>query len=374
MGAPEFLEKKPEPQEHDRHFGGRRLHVWFGYVRFDKVEGWVDNPRIDLQRKRMKEAVGNRTLAQDEVFEIMKNDSSVELKGLRDDILKNELKEPIILSKSRRLLDGNRRFFAVRYLLETMGKEDPNRADYEKLPCYVLSDSTTEEDEERVLVEENFSPSLKQEWPDYVKSNYIREEIGSGHTTAEISEKYNWSKRKIAETVKIIRLIDDFCAFAEGEQDPEDEYGGGLGLSETEAERIAADNYQYFNEAQKSFRNQLDSNIEFKVTFFRWISTGKFKSFPEVRIAYDSWSNPEARSVLESDDPGAAKEAKAIIDYGKRVIKGKTQAKERIEEFLTYLEGLGVAEVKGLPDSTVEKIRHALELVGNVAELANKEG
>ncbi len=372
MTLPKFLEKFPKPQEMDRHFGGRRLHVWYGHVHVDSVEGWVDNPRIDLERKRMKEIVGDRPLTQDEVFELMKNDRSMKLRVLRDDILKNELKEPIVLSKSGRLLDGNRRYFAVRFLLDTMDTTDPNRRDYELLPCYVLSNSTTPEDEAMVLVEENFNPSLKQEWPDYVKSLFIRGDLDKGLTTSKIADKYNWTKGKVEETRKIIQIIDDFCSFAEGEEDLEDEFGGGLGLSETEAEKIAADNYQFFNESQKSFRQQLESDLNFKVAFYRWIAEGKFASFPEVRIAYEAWKDSEARSVLMTNEPGAAKEAKAIIDYGKRVIKGKTEAKNRIEDFIKFLEGLSVAEMEGLPQITIEKINNALSLVAKMAEAAKK--
>ncbi len=367
MSASSLFNKEPKPQELDRHFGGRRLHVWYGYVKVTAVQGWVDNPRINLEAKKMKEIVGDRPLTQDEVFEIMKNDPQVKLKTLRDDILKNQLKEPIILAKSGRLLDGNRRYFAMRYLLESMDSNDPNRADYESIPAYVLSDSTTTEDEILVLVEENFSPSLKQEWPDYVKSVFIRKDWEDGISPADIARRYSWSKRKVSETINIIKLIDDFMAFAEEDVDLEDEWGGGLGLTENEAEKIAADNYQYFNEAQKSFRNQLESDVTFKINFFKWIANRKFASFPEVRIAYEAWCDPEARSILLADAPTAAKDAKAVIDYKKRIVKGRDEASARIDEFVKFLECMSAAEIQGLPKGTVTKLKNALSMIEGMA-------
>lgn len=218
------------------------------------------------------------------------------------------------------------------------------------------------------MVEQNFSPSHKQEWPDYVKSIFIRRDLDDGLNTADIARKYNWGKRKVEETKKIIHIIDDFCGFAQDDIDLEDEFGGGLGLSEAEAEKIAADNYHFFNEAQKSFYKELESDINFKISFYKWIYKKKFASFPEVRIAYDAWTDSEARSVLLSDEPGAAKEAKAILDYQKRVIKGKTDAKKHIEDFVKFLEGLTMPEIQGIPESTIDKMNNALSIVAKMAE------
>ena len=372
MSIPDYFEKKPMPQEMDRPFGGKRLHAWYGFIDIEKVEGWVDNPRITLQAKKMKEMTGDRPLTQDEVFEIMKNDSKVRIKALRDDILKNGVKEPLILSKKLRLLDGNRRFFAVKLLLEGMSQTDPSRSDYSKLPVYVLSGSTSNEDEAMVLVEENFSPSHKQEWPDYVKAIFIKKDWDDGLATDDIAVKYNWPKRKVSETLNIIKIQDDFISYAEGEVDMEDEFGGGLGLSENDAERMVSDNFQFFNEAQKSFRNQLESDIDFKINFFKWIASKKFASFPEVRVAYEAWTDPEARSVLMSDEPTAAKEAKAILDYKKRVIKGKNEAKLRVEDFIKFLDGMTTAEISGIPEATLEKLKNSMELVIKMVEASKK--
>lgn len=162
---PQFLLNKPKPQIKQRLYNGRKINVWEGKVKIASILGWVDNPRIELEKKKYLSQVGNRPLTQEEIFDLMKNDPEVKLKELRDDIIKNGLREPLALSFKGKLLDGNRRFFAVKYALASMPLSDPNRQDLESVEVHILSEDATEEDEQNVLVEENFSASLKIEWP-----------------------------------------------------------------------------------------------------------------------------------------------------------------------------------------------------------------
>lgn len=360
---PKFLLDKPKPYVKQRLYNGRKLMVWEGRVKISSIQGWIDNPRIELAKKKFSARVGNRPITQDEIFDLMKNDAEVKLKDLRDDILKNGLREPLTLSFAGKLLDGNRRFFAVKYALDGMPTTDPNRQDLEAISAYVLGEEATEEDEQNVLVEENFSASLKIEWPDYVKAIKIVAADEAGFSPEEIAKKFDWPKSKIKETLKIYEIIKDFIVFATTEKDPNDESGGGLGLSENEAETIVAKHYQYFNEAQKSFFEALKTNFDFKIQFFKWLSEGKFSSFPEVRIAYTAWNNPEARAAIMQPDPTAAKAAKAILDYNTRVTRSSEEAVGRINSFIQFLKDMKAQDIAKIPDETQKKLKEALELV-----------
>lgn len=339
-----------EPQATTRLYNGRKIAVWQCRVDINLVSGWVDNPRIDVEKRRFQAMHGARELTQDEIFDIMKNTPEFKLADLRDDILKNGLREPLTLTWTGRLLDGNRRFFALKYALESLPPTDPNRQDLEKVPAYVLLEDAPEEDEQNVLVEENFSASLKLEWPDYVKAQLVVAEFrsGKGLDEKQIARKFGWSKQKVVEALKIDEIIQSFMTYATDPVNPEDELGGGLGLSETEAENICAKNYQYFNEAKKSFPNQLKTEPEFAVQFFKWIHEGKFSSFPEVRIAYKAWQSPEAKAALMQPDPTAAKAAKAIIDYNSRVVKTNDEIEGRIVNFTKFIEGINVAQLQSV--------------------------
>lgn len=367
---PNFLLDKPKPVVKQRLYNGRRIVVWEGKVKVSSIQGWVDNPRIELEKKKFLSKVGGRALTQDEILDLMKNDPEVRLRELRDDIIKNGLREPLTLSFSGKLLDGNRRFFAVKYALENIPQSDPNRQDLEAVEVHVLSEEATEEDEQNVLVEENFSASLKIEWPDYVKAVKVMSAHEEGLTPEEISKKFSWAKAKIKETIRIHEIISEFLIFATAPRDMDDENGGGFGLSEQEAETVAARNYQYFNEAQKSFFDPLKTDIDFKIQFFRWIYQSKFSSFPEVRVAYKAWQHPEAKAALLQPEPAAAKSAKAILDYNARVVRSADEAIGRIDTFVKFLREMTAADLKQLPESSRGNLEEALKLVIKLSKAA----
>lgn len=351
-----------DPKVTTRLYNGRKLSVWQCKVDISLISGWVDNPRIDVEKRKFQAAHGARDLTQEEVFDIMKNTPDFKLRDLRDDIIKNGLREPLTLSWKGRLLDGNRRFFALKYALESMPATDPNRIDLEKVPAYVLLEDASEEDERNVLVEENFSASLKLEWPDYVKAQMVvaAYKNGNGLDEKQIAQKFGWNKAKVVEAIKIDEIIQNFMTYATDPVNPEDENGGGLGLSETEAETICAKYYQYFNEAKKSFANELKTDPEFAVQFFKWIYEEKFKSFPEVRIAYRAWKSPEAKAALMQPEPTAAKSAKAIIDYNARVVKTQDEIEGRIANFAKFLEDVNVGQLQKVSQEVVENFQKIL--------------
>lgn len=373
MKKSDFLLEKPEPRLTTRLYNGRRLQVWEGRARMSAIKGWADNPRIELAKKSLQQAVGSRVLQQDELYDIMKKDPEVKLAALRDDIMKNGLREPITLSFDGKLLDGNRRFFAVRFILDTLPATDPNKQDYETIDAYVLTEDATEDDEQRVLVEENFSPSLKIEWPDYVKATHVIKAAESGLSEENIAEKFKWTKGKVRETIRINEIVSDFLVFATAPKNTEDELGGGLGLTEQEAETVAAKNYQFFNEAQKSFFDALRTDVEFKANFFRWIYQEKFSSFPEVRIAYKAWKDPEVKSIISGGDADAAKEAKATLDYNARTVRSGEEAAGRIEAFVKFLRGMKADQIKSLSSQARESLKEALSIIEKMSKAASSE-
>lgn len=373
MPKSSFLLEKPEPILRTRLYNGRRLQVWEGKAKVATINGWADNPRIDLAKKEYQKAVGARVLQQEELYDLMKKDPGVRLKDLADDILKNGLREPVTLSFEGKLLDGNRRFFACKYILDNTPASDPNRQDREIVDAYVLMQDASDEDEQRVLVEENFSPSLKIEWPDYVKASHVIKEHEAGVELDEIAKKYKWTKGKVKETVRINQIINDFLVFATAPEDKEDEFGGGLGLSEQEAETIAAKNYQFFNEAQKSFFEPLQTDLAFKAAFFKWVSDEKFSSFPEVRIAYRAWTDPEVKAIIASDDPDAAKDAKSTLDYNSRIVRSGEEAAGRIDAFIKFLRGMKAEQIHTLPSKARDNLKEALELIERMSGAASSE-
>jgi hypothetical protein len=373
MSIPAFMLSAPKPQIKQRLYNERRIPVLEGKVKLSSIEGWVDNPRIELAKKRFIDRVGPRELTQEEIFALMKDEEEeIKLKTLRDDIIKNGLREPVTLSHTGKLLDGNRRFFALRYALEGMPESDPNRRDFEVVDAYVLTASATEDDEHDILVEENFSASLKIQWPDYVKAQKVIVAHEAGMPAREIAKRFAWNPSKVRETVRIHRVIEDFKAFATDQPD-EAEGGGGLGLSEQEAEQIASENYQYFNEAQRAFLQPLETDIDFKANFFKWIKDGKFSSFAEVRVAHRAWQDPEAKAILMGPEPTAAKIAKSTLEYNERLVRSGEEVLGRIQQFVKFLSQLEVQQVMALPEGTIKKLEDTLSSVIEMGKAASSK-
>ena len=229
MKSPAFLLDTPEPILRQRLYNGRKLQVWEGKAKMSAINGWSENPRIDLAKRNLQTAIGSRSLTDEELYDLMKSEDEVKLAALRDDIMQNGLREPITLSFNGKLLDGNRRFFAMRYAYDSLSPTDPNRQDYEKIDAYVLTEDASEEDEQHVLVEENFSPSLKIEWPDYVKASHVVKAHEDGMEIADIAKKFKWTTSKVRETIRINTIVNDFLSFATTPPDTNDDLGGGLG-------------------------------------------------------------------------------------------------------------------------------------------------
>ena len=365
MEKPSILENMPEPKISQRSFHGRKVFVWEGFTKVSKIYGWVQNPRLDMELKAFRHNNAGREPSDEEVLAIMESIREFGLKDLAEDIRNNGVRQPLILNSSGKLLDGNRRFYALKHIIEKTDPNDPNLLDFQRVPVWVLDASCSEEDEHRILVQENFYPSLKVEWPDYVKARFVYDDLTSGIPVQTVSQKYAWTPSKVRETKKIMDLVNEFIEFASAPVEEE-----GLGMSALEAEKEAAKKYQQFNEAQKSFWQPLTTDFDFKIQFFRWVAEGKFASFQEVRIAWDAWNDPSVKHVLLTGGPDAGKKARAEIEYKKSVRRGSENAQEKISNFMKFLEQLSSSEIASLPQESIDSLVSAMKLISEMARAA----
>ena len=369
MTIPKILISNPAPRNEQRYFRGKPLSVWMGKAKVEDIQGWVDNPRLDLHLKRFREAHANRDPEQDEILAIMSADKGFELSKLVTDIRENGVRTPIILSNSGVLLDGNRRFFAIKKLISETNASDPMLADYKYVPVIVLSETCTDADEKLVLWHENFYPDLKHQWPDFVLASFVSSRLEDGEDEKTVATTFGWTKAKVRETKKIMELIKDFLEFATSEPTGESD---GLGLSENEAEGIASTSYQFFNEAQKSFYDKLFADYDFKIQFFNWIYEGKFASFPQVRVAYQAWDNDNLRKILKSDDPEAAARVLAEVQYRKVVKQDNENASQKISDFEKFLNDLKAVQLSSLTDEDIVRLESILKKVKQMSEAGRK--
>lgn len=365
--SPAFMEQLPKPVLTLVRVTNHDLPVWKGYVKIEQVKGWQDNPRILMHVEKFVAEYG-RSPNQEDIFEIMKKDPEVELKRLMKDIMENGVRHEIWLSKDGELLDGNRRYFAARYALENMEQGDPRRQIVGLLPVIVLVDAQNPEiNKERsrlVVVQQNFAEDLKRPWTDLVKARLVYSDHEKfGFSKEELAKRYDWKKDKVDSALKTYRYIQEFIGYATTPKDDEEPDRGGLGLDDGDANDLANEHYQKFNEAQKSFRNQLETNPEFTRTFFKLLAQNKFKTWTEVRYAYEAWSDPAIRKVLLSDDPDAAKRARIKVESKAKDEADALTHEQQIDEFTQFLSKLEVDEILNIPKEKIQQLKEKVEAV-----------
>jgi len=370
MSAPPFL-KEPSTTPVKRLYHGSYVQLWHGVVRLLDVQGWAKNPRLELEMKKWKSDFGDQEINQDALYQMMKNTRHIRLKELADDIRVNGLREPIVLTFAGKLLDGNRRFFAVKLAHDT-ANDPAKKQELEMIPAFVLMENATDRDQQNILVEENFSPSLKMEWPDYVKAEHIRRaHRDEGLSVKDIAASFGWSTTKVRDTLKIGEITDEFISYVTGDASSEE---GGLGMSDLDAEKVAADNYQFFNEAKKSFHDALFSDSDFAELFYKRVAQGDFFSrWDEVRCAHQGYNDPIGRPLLEKGDAGSGKDLKALIQMQKSILKQHQSIEERIKEFIKLLKELTAEEMKGISEDSYKNLQDALALVQKLVETAKNK-
>ena len=374
MSIPKFLESKPEPTIEPRLYHGSQVPLWRGMVRLSAIQGWAENPRLELEAKRWQNDHAGAEITQEILYDMMKKTKHVRLDELSRNIVANGLREPIVLTFDGRLLDGNRRFFAAQLAYDN-AKTLADKEKLEIIPAFVLQENATDNQINNILVEENFTPSLKEEWPYYVKAEHIRRaKEEDGMTVQEIAYKFGWSTSKVRDTLHIANITDAFITYATGEPDSDE---GGLGLSTLDAESVAAVNYQFFNEAKKSFREPLANNPDFAELFFTLIAKNDkekfFSRFDEVRCAYDGYNDPIGRPIMEKGDAGAGKDLKALIQMKNSNLEDRQDAEAKITAFVKFLKDLKAEQIRTISDATYENLRESLVLVQNLVETAKKQ-
>ena len=369
---PSFL-SDPTPMQQLYH--GTRVDMWKGTVRLTNVQGWADNPRLEMEMKKWQKAFPG-PINQDELYKMMQTTREFRLKELKDNILINGLRKPIVLAFDGRLLDGNRRFFAIKFAHDET-KDLTKQRDLEMIPALVLMQNASKQDEENILVEENFSKSLKIEWPDHVKARRIWKAYDEEKMKrTEIAKRYGWTPYKVRETLRTWEIAEKFINYSMTEPDHESERGGlGLSMEEAEEAAFAGNNYQFFNEAQKSYFKQLNEEPEFAVLFYNLIcKRGFFSNFPEVRCAYEGYKDKEnCLPLMRKGEPGGGSKVRLHVQTIKEGLVTIKSVQETFSEFHDYLNNLTTEDKKAISGEVLEKLRDTLRLVESMVQAANAQ-
>jgi hypothetical protein len=410
---PNWMEAEPQPQLEKQRFHDQSILVWVGEVDIRKIEGWQGNPRTELLRDQFLETYA-REPTNEEMCQLALDDDDekegLKIKELAASILKNGVRVPIVLTYSKKLLDGNRRYYASTSLL-TEGGSRKNRIEFAKIPAFVLPKGTPPEMEEAILTEYNFAPSMQLEWPYYIRARRVqRDHDEYGLNKEELQQKYGgipW--RYLSKWIAAARLCDQFLKHHD----------------ETfTARQFAFRNFIMFDEMERNYHQRLREG-EFRRAIFNVLLDGyepenhkhhKFsKSADTVRLdeiydSEDAWQAlthgrgekalKEALGILEmsslggSADPNPA--LKRIVkgleklvknrslvsadqellqtfrDHSQQVPGGPNDPAAQIEQMLDWLEEMSALQIAELDKASIARLRRALAIVTEVAEAVEK--
>lgn len=390
---------QPHPVRPSPVFHTREVPVMEGYVRTRDLDLWDSNERIEIHLKQFHRKNGRKPKPE-ELLNIMfsrlklegvtENDQ-FQIPALARSIATNGLRKPPILSNDGRLLDGNRRLAACYFILIHDGFTTEQKRRVEHILIWQLTEHSTPEDEEAVIVSLNFEDDHKQAWPEYVKARKVFDEYESaihlegGRPTPdrqreikrEISMKFalGTDAGTVNRYIKMVQIAKEF----------EDHHIVDRERDRFEVQHKAADKFQYFDELSKGANPGgiawcLGQDEPFKHLVFELLFTDKFKKWSQIRDLRLVYENDEARELLRKaaaapitsrddrdqiqDDVDDALAIGRIRRSDQRTVGADT----RIETFLGFLEGLSLKSITRIKRENLTRLQRALILVNGMVD------
>lgn len=391
-----------------RRFHNTEIEVFLGEVSLDAIEGWVGNPRTELHFEQFKETYG-RNPTNEEMYQIVLADTDpkegLKIRELAGNICKNGVRVPIVLNYERKLLDGNRRYYACMFN-SVDGAPLEQRKRFKRLPAMVLPEGTTPEVEDAIITEFNFADDFRLPWKYYTRATKVYADHVEGISYEELENKYGWPKRILSTWIRGAELCEKFLAYKEH---------GFL------AKHFALHNFIMFDEMMRRYKSRLD-NAEFRDSVFdlllaeypdnhRFRRSADVIRLPEIRDNSEAWG-----ALTSKKGPEALKDALRILEVStfdnvadvnlqfRRAIKGLTklvnggalavadsdlleefhaQAERvpgspqdpatQVEKMIEWLDAMTSLQIAELGASTLNNLRKALERVLKMAEAVSDE-
>jgi hypothetical protein len=410
---PEWMEKNPKPALEPRRFYDQTINVWAGDVDINEIEGWKGNPRTELLREQFYEAYA-REPTNKEMCQLAVNDDDdkegLKIKELAANIHKNGIRVPIVLTDDKRLLDGNRRYYASVFLLTEGGAQRKGLKDFSKIPTYILPEGTTEEVEDAILTEYNFASNMQLVWPYYIRARKVYlDHDERGLNKEELQKKYGIPWRYLSKWLAAARLCEQFL------QHHEETFT---------AKQFAYRNFIMFDEMTRNYGPKL-RDAEFRQAIFDILLTGyepeshrhhKFTKSADMLRLNEIFDNEDAwQALVSGKGEKALKEALGILEISnlggssdpnpalKRIVKGLdklvknknlTSADQellqifhehaqvvpggtsdpaaQIEQMVEWLEAMSAVQIAELEKGSVARLLRVLEIVSDLAVSAKR--
>ena len=367
-----------------RHFNGIQIPLYRTEGDVSQIEGWVENPRIDMILNRWRNA-RHRSVDvlpdDDEMLDLMLDydDGSFAIPELGEDVKRNGVREPIIVTWDGTLIDGNRRKFAVMWALSDRGGATNEQLHLlERTPMFILPERAPELHKQSIIIQENYAESLKKEWPQVVTNGRIYrryEELSSQFPHEQElairrrvrSEFPRFNTTEIRNRIYTWLLIEEFRADY-GDDDNEDDLEAKINK-----------NFQYFRQANDTYRTKdVFSAPEFKALLFRGIQQELFPSFASVRRLEEIYPNPQATEVFLGGEglTGTGLRAnfdRATAEARREEATRNLSVERRLEAIIESINSLTSVELAEIAATLRSRLESALQRVIAQATVSTDE-
>jgi hypothetical protein len=382
-------------------FNGREVKVWAGYLPARDIDQWDGNERLQVHIEQFTESRGRRPSA-DEILEIMltkmslpgieDKDDQFKIQLLAGSIARNGVRTPPIIDHRGRLLDGNRRVAACRYILDAdpseFGTEAKERAEW--VPVWMLDEGTTPPEAEHVVITLNFEDKTKEEWPKYVRARKVaehyerrgrlepgRDERRDRQLKREVADYFGIKTPQVTSYLKMVRLAQEF----------EEHQVQSRHRDPHAVAHKASAYFEYFDELSKGESSGvnfvLNKDDELRRLVFDLLFEDKFVRFSQIRHLKHLPESPDAIRELQRARDEKEPTEERLDELQRRVDDALTSAaaaaKERrqmdpntrIENFVSWLKAVPVSTFQEKVDTdNLVALREALELANRLVEPA----
>ena len=382
---PDFVLQDAEwGQLETRYFNGIPITLYRTEGNPSKIKGWVDNPRVDMVLNRWRNANHMSVDAvpdDEEMLGLMLNydDGSFAIQDLGEDVKRNGVREPIIVTSDGTLIDGNRRKFAVMWAMSSKGGASPEQHHrLGRIPMFVLPEATSDSDKQSIIIQENYAESLKREWPQVVTNGSIYRRFQKlsnqfpGEQELDIRRRVQrefprFGVTDIRDRINTWNLIEEFKVDY-GDDTNEDDLADKINKS-----------FQYFRQANDTFRNKnVFTQPEFKELLFSGIQENLFPSFASVRRLEEIYRNPQAKEIFLGGEglQGTALRSnfdRATAEAGREEATRNLTLERRLESMIHSLNNLTSMELAEIPPLVRSGLESALQRIIAQATVSKEE-
>ena len=374
-GRPDFVLGDAEFELETRYFNGIPIALYRTEGDASQIEGWVDNPRVEMILNRWRNVNHMSVDASpddEDMLQLMldyDDDSNFSIRELGEDVKGNGVREPIVVTWDGTLIDGNRRKFAVMWAISNRGGATPDQQyRLKRIPMFVLPDGAKDDDKQAIIIQENYAPSLKNEWPPYVTNGRIfrrYQELSSQFPSEQdldirrrvLREFPRFDVTGIRNRINTWNLIEEFRADY-GDEYNEDDLRGKINKD-----------FNYFLQANDTFRNRnVFSEPEFKELLFDGIQKTLFPSFASVRRLEEIYRNPQAKEVFLRGEGLQGTALRSNFDRATATARLDDVTKNltlerRLESIIDSIDRLTSVELAKIPPSLRSRLEDALQRI-----------